>query len=134
MSLNRIMIIGNVGKDPDVREFNNGRKVALAIATTEKGYTTRDGGQVPDRTDWHTVIAFGGLADIASRYLRKGDKVYIEGSVRYRQYDSKEGGRRWVTEIYADKLELLTGRRDLEQVGPRYDNDNESEFERALNR
>ena len=78
------------------------------LATTERGYTLPNGTRVPDRTDWHNIEMWKNLAKTAEKYLRKGDKVYIEGRIRYRSYDDKKGQRQFTTEIYADNMELLT--------------------------
>lgn len=103
------MLIGNLGKDPVVRYYEADQAVAqFPLATTERGYTLPNGTQVPDRTDWHNIVMWKNLAKIAERYLHKGDKVYIEGKIRYRSYDDRKGQRQFVTEIYADNMELLT--------------------------
>lgn len=109
--MNKVMLIGNVGKDPEVKYVDQGVAVAtVALATSERGYTLQNGTQVPDRTDWHTVILWRGLAEVVGKYVHKGDKLYVEGRVRYRSYDDKQGQRRYVTEIWADNLELLSPR------------------------
>ena len=109
------MLIGNVGKDPEVRYVDQGVAVArLSLATTERGYTLPNGTQVPDRTDWHTVLLWRRLAEIAEKYVRKGDKLYIEGRLRYSTYDDKQGQRKYVTEIWADNMEMLTPRETKE--------------------
>lgn len=103
------MLIGNVGKDPEVRYFEPDQAVAqLTLATTERGYTLQNGTKVPDHTDWHTVVFYRGLAKIVEKYVHKGDKIYVEGRIRYRSYDDQRGVKRYVTEILADNLELLT--------------------------
>ncbi|MBO4891190.1 MAG: single-stranded DNA-binding protein [Prevotella sp.] len=108
--MNKVMLIGNVGQDPEVRYVEQGVAVArLSLATTERGYTLQNGTQVPDHTDWHTVILWRKLAEIIEKYVRKGDRLYIEGRIRYRSYDDKQGQRRYVTEIWADNMELLGG-------------------------
>lgn len=105
------MLIGNVGLDPEVRYVDHGVAVArLRLATTEKGYTLQNGTQVPDRTDWHNVILWRKLAEIVEQYVHKGDKLYIEGRLRYSTYDNKQGQRQYVTEIWADNMEMLTPR------------------------
>lgn len=107
--MNKVMLIGNVGKDPDVRYVDQGVAVAqLSLATTERGYTLQNGTVVPDHTDWHTVILWRRLAETVEKYVRKGDKLYIEGRIRYRSYDDKLGQRRYVTEIWADNMEMLS--------------------------
>lgn len=107
--MNKIMLIGNVGRDPEVRYVEQGVAVArLSLATTERGYTLANGTQVPDHTDWHNVILWRKLAEIVDKYVHKGDKIYIEGRVRYTTYDDKRGVRHNVTEIWADNIELLS--------------------------
>ena len=103
------MLIGNVGQDPEVRYVEQGVAVArIRLATTERGYTLQNGTQVPDRTDWHNVILWKKLAEVVEKYVRKGDKLYIEGRIRYTTYDDKQGQRRFMTEIWADNMEMLT--------------------------
>ena len=105
------MLIGNVGKDPDVRYYDADQAVAqLSLATTERGYTLPNGTKVPDRTDWHNVIFYRGLAKIVEKYVHKGDKIYVEGKVRYRTYDDQRGVRHNITEVYVDNMELLSPR------------------------
>jgi single-strand DNA-binding protein len=109
--MNKVMLIGNVGADPEVRYVEEGVAVArLRLATTERGYTLQNGTQVRDRTDWHQVILWRKLAEIVEKYVHKGDKLYIEGRLRYSTYDDKQGQRRYVTEIWADNMEMLNGR------------------------
>ena len=109
MSVNKVILIGNVGKDPDVRYLDNGVAVAtFSLATTERGYTLQNGTQVPDRTDWHNVILWRKLAEVVEKYVHKGDKLYIEGRVRYTTYDDKRGVRHNLTEIWADNMEMLS--------------------------
>ena len=102
-------MIGNVGTEPEVRYVDQGVAVArFRFATTEKGYTLQNGTQVPDRTDWHNIILWRRLAEIVERYVHKGDKLYIEGRIRYTMYDNKQGQRQYATEIWADNMEMLT--------------------------
>lgn len=108
MAINKVILIGNIGKDPDVKYFDNGNSVAtFSIATTERGYTTTNGTQVPDRTEWHNIVCWKGLAKVAEQFVRKGGQIYIEGKIRSRTYDDSNGIKRYVAEIYADSLELL---------------------------
>lgn len=105
------MLIGNVGADPEVRYVEQGVAVArLSLATTERGYTLQNGTQVPDHTDWHNVILWRRLAEIVEQYVHKGDKLYVEGRLRYSSYDDRHGQRRFKTEIWADNIELLSQR------------------------
>lgn len=103
-SVNKVIILGNVGQDPEIRQ-GNFIVAALSIATTRKW---RDkAGETQSETEWHRVSAFGRLAEIISQYVRKGDPIYIEGRLRTRKYEDKQGGERWVTEIIAEQLQLL---------------------------
>lgn len=113
MPINKVIILGNVGKDPEIKTFDNGNQVAtFSVATTEKGYTAQNGTVVPDRTEWHNVVCWRGLAKIVQQFVKKGDKIYIEGKIRSRSYDDSNGVKRYVTEIYADNLELLGGKQE----------------------
>lgn len=114
--MNKVMLIGNVGVDPDVRYYDQDQAVAqVRLATTERGYTLPNGTQVPDRTDWHNVIFYRSLAKVVEKYVHKGDKLFVEGKIRTRSYDDKKGVRRTVTEIYADNLELLTPKKQVQE-------------------
>jgi len=107
--MNKVMLIGNVGKEPEVRYVDQGQAVArVTLATTERGYTLQNGTQVPDRTEWHNVILWRKLAEVVDRYVHKGDKLYIEGRIHYATYDDKQGKRQHYTEIWADNMEMLT--------------------------
>lgn len=109
--MNKVMLIGNVGKEPDIKYYDADQAVAqFPLATTERGYTLKNGTKVPDRTDWHNIVMWRELAKIAEKYVHKGDKLYIEGKIRYRYYDDKKGQRRFIAEVYADNMELLTPR------------------------
>ena len=103
-SVNKVIILGNVGQDPEIRQ-GDFIVAALSIATTRKW---RDkAGETQSETEWHRVSAFGRLAEIISQYVRKGDPIYIEGRLRTRKYEDKQGVERWVTEIIAEQLQLL---------------------------
>jgi single-strand DNA-binding protein len=118
MSVNKIILLGNVGKDPEVRYFDNGGAVAnLTLATTERGYTAANGTQVPDRTEWHNIVLWRGLAEIAEKYVKKGSKIYIEGKIRTRSYDDASGNKRYVTEVWGDNMELLDRKPDSQAGG-----------------
>ena len=109
MSVNKVILLGNVGKDPEVRYFDNGGAVAnFTLATTEKGYTAANGTQIPDRTEWHNIVLWRGLAEVAEKYVKKGTKLFIEGKIRTRSYDDSAGNKRYVTEIYGDVMEMLS--------------------------
>lgn len=114
MSVNKVILIGNVGKDPEIRYFDNGAAVVnFPLATTERGYTAANGTQIPDRTEWHNIVLWRGLAKVAEQYVKKGTQLYIEGKIRSRTYDDQQGVKRYVSEIYADNMELL-GKRSSE--------------------
>ncbi|MEG0948688.1 MAG: single-stranded DNA-binding protein [Bacteroidales bacterium] len=111
MSVNKVILIGNVGKEPEIRYLEGGVAVAsFPLATTERGYKTQAGVQVPERTEWHNVIAWRGLAEIVEKYVHKGSPLFIEGKIRTRSWDDQNGVKRYTTEIYAENIELL-GRR-----------------------
>ena len=87
------------------------------MATTERGYVLQNGTKVPDHTDWHTVLAWSGLAKIVEKYVHKGDRLYIEGRIRYRSYDDHKGQRRYVTEVLAENMELLSPKVNAQEMG-----------------
>ena len=108
MSVNKVILIGNVGQDPKITYYEGGNCVAqLSLATTEKGYTLQNGTQIPDRTEWHNLIFRGRLGEIVEKYVHKGDKLYVEGKIRTRSYDDQGGIKRYVTEIFVDNMEML---------------------------
>lgn len=109
MSVNKVILLGNTGKDPDFKEFDNKGCIAtISLATTKRGFTAKDGRQIPERTEWHNIVFQNGLAKIANQYVKKGDKLYIEGELRTRSYDDANGVRRYVTEIVATEMQMLT--------------------------
>ena len=119
MSLNKVMLIGNVGTEPDIRYIENGVATAtLSLATSTPGYTLPNGTQVPERTEWHRILLWRKLAEIVERYVHKGDKLYIEGQLRTRSYTDKQGKTRYVTEIWADNMEMLTPRSNAAPTQP----------------
>ena len=109
MSVNRVILIGNVGQDPRVKYFDTGSAVAtFPLATTDRGYTLQNGTQIPERTEWHNIVASNRLAEIVDKYVHKGDKLYLEGKIRTRSYSDQSGAMRYITEIYVDNMEMLT--------------------------
>lgn len=114
--LNKAMLIGHLGKEPDVRTLESGIKVCqFTLATTEKGYTLKNGTQVPDRTEWHNIVLWKGLAEVAEKYLHKGDKVFVEGKIRTRSYEDGNKVKRYITEIFADNMMILSVNRSNSQ-------------------
>ena len=113
MSLNKVLLIGNVGKDPDVRYFDNGQAVAsFPLATSERGYTLANGTVIPERTDWHNIVVRRDQVAFVEKWVRKGSGLYVEGKIRTRSYDDPNGMKRYVTEIHADRVEFYnTGSR-----------------------
>lgn len=108
-SLNKVMLIGNLGKDPEVRYTASGTAVAsFSIATTEK-FKKKDG-EWEDRTEWHNITLWGRLAEIAGEYLAKGKTVYIEGRLQTRKWQDRDGKDRYTTEVVADKMQMIGGR------------------------
>jgi single-strand DNA-binding protein len=108
-SLNKALLIGNLGSDPEIRATADGTRVAGFSVATNRSWTDREG-QPQERTEWHRIIAWANLAELAERYLRKGDRVYLEGEIQYRSYEDREGVTRYVTEIRARELVMLGGR------------------------
>lgn len=106
MSVNKAFILGRVGKDPQVSHINDTKKVSFSMATTDRGYTKQDGTQVPDRTEWHNIVAWRGLAEICEKYVHKGDLLYIEGKITNRSWE-KDGQTHYITEIVAEVVELF---------------------------
>lgn len=119
MSVNKVILIGNVGKDPDVRYLDNHVCVAnLTLATTDRGFVAQNGTQVPDRTEWHNLVFWRGLAETVEKYVHKGDRLYVEGSIRTRSYDDQNGVKRYVTEIFVDNMEMLSPRQQRTEQQP----------------
>jgi single-strand DNA-binding protein len=105
--VNKVIIVGNLGKDPETRYMPSGSAVTnLRVATTE-AWKDKQSGEQQERTEWHAVAMFGRLAEIAAEYLRKGSQVYIEGKLRTRKWQDKEGKDRYTTEIVADEMQML---------------------------
>ncbi len=105
------MLIGNVGAAPDVKYYEADQAVAtVRLATNEKGYVLPNGTRVPDRTDWHNLVFYRRLAKVVEQYVHKGDKLYVDGRLQYRQYNDKRGIERTVSEIIVDNMELLSPR------------------------
>lgn len=113
MSVNKVILMGNVGKDPEYKDFDNGGSVAqFTLATTKRGFTTKDGREIPERTEWHNIVLSNGLAKIAGQYVKKGDKLYIEGELRTRSYEDNNGVKHFITEVYGYDMEMLTPKKD----------------------
>ena len=107
MSVNKVILVGNVGKDPEVRYFEKDVPVAnFTLATTERGYTLQNGTQVPERTEWHNIVARRSLGSLAEKYIKKGIQLYVEGKIQTRSWE-KDGIKRYITEVIAENIMLL---------------------------
>ena len=112
MSLNKVLLIGNVGKDPEIRYVSDNLPVArFSVATSKKGFKTSDGNEVPEKTEWHTIVCWRGLAKLAEQYIKKGTQVYVEGELQTRSWE-KDGITRYTTEIMANEIQLLGRKAD----------------------
>lgn len=115
--VNKVILIGHLGKDPDIQTFESGvKKASFSLATSEE-YKDKDGNKV-QQTEWHNVILWRGLADVAEKYLNKGNQVYIEGKIKTRSWDDKEGNKRYTTEIVVDNMTMLGGRKQQNGESP----------------
>ena len=106
-SVNKVILIGNLGKDPEVRHLENGTAVASFSIATSESYKDKNSGERITNTDWHNIVIWRGLAEVAEKYLHKGDKVYIEGKLKTRTWQDKEGATRYTTEVVADNMTML---------------------------
>ena len=113
MSVNKVMLIGNLGRDPEVRYTPAGRAVARFSLATGEVWTDADGNR-QERTEWHNIVVWGKQAESCSQYLSKGRQVFIDGSIRSRSYDDRDGNRRYITEIIAQRVQFLGGARGSE--------------------
>jgi len=107
-TVNKVILIGNLGKDPEIRRLENGSMVATFSIATSDTYTDKTTGEKKEITDWHDIVVWRGLAEIAEKYLKKGYKVYIEGKLKKRSWQDKEGITRYTTEIIADELNVIS--------------------------
>src|SRR5438270_13493774 len=108
--INKVILIGNLGADPETRAMPSGTTVANLRVATSESWRDKQTGEQQERTEWHRVALFGRLAEIAGEYLRKGSQVYIEGSLRTRKWQDKQGNERYSTEIIGNDLQMLGGR------------------------
>ncbi|WP_324672379.1 single-stranded DNA-binding protein [Hymenobacter sp. GOD-10R] len=112
--VNKVILVGNLGKDPEVRHLEGGTTVARFTLATNDYYKDKSGNRV-ERTEWHNVALWRDLAEVAEKYLRKGQQVYLEGRIRTRQYQDKDNQTRYITEIVAEELTMLGGRPQADQ-------------------
>lgn len=121
-SVNKVILVGNLGKDPEVRYMPSGEAVTNVTVATTDSWKDKNSGEKKELTEWHRVVFFRKLAEIAGQYLKKGSQVYIEGSLKTRKWQDKEGQERYTTEIVADTMQMLGRREGMGDSGPR-DND-----------
>lgn len=121
-TVNKVILIGNLGKDPEIRRLENGTMVATFSIATSEVYTDKVTGVKKEITDWHDVVVWRGLAEVAEKYVKKGYKVYIEGKLKKRTWQDKEGNTRYTVEVIADELNILSrpegSERVVSQTGP----------------
>lgn len=116
-SVNKVILIGNLGKDPEVRHLENGAVVANFSIATSESYTDKSSGERKEVTDWHDIVVWRGLAEVVEKYVKKGYKVYVEGKLKKRSWQDKEGNTRYTTEIIADELSILSRPEGSEKTG-----------------
>ena len=108
--INKVIIVGNLGADPDSRAMPSGNAVTNISVATSESWNDRDTGEQQEKTEWHRVVFFNRLAEIAAQYLKKGSQVYVEGKLQTRKWEDKEGNERWTTEIVANQMQMLGDR------------------------
>ena len=114
--VNRVILVGNLGRDPEIQNFENGvKKATFTLATSE--FARGKDGEKTTHTEWHNIVLWRNLADIAERFLRKGNSIYLEGKIRRREYEDKEGVKKFIYEILGDNLHMLGGPKDSNSNG-----------------
>ncbi len=108
--VNKVILVGNLGKDPEVRHLESGVMVANFTLATSESYKDRTTGERKQVTEWHNIVLWRGLAEVAEKYLKKGNQVYVEGKLRTRSWNDQEGNTRYTTEVVADNMTMLGGR------------------------
>ncbi len=111
-SVNKVILIGNLGKDPEVRYLEGGTAVANFTLATSESFKDRNTGEKKSITDWHNIVVWRGLAELVEKYLKKGSKIYVEGKLKTRSWKDQDGNTRYTTEIVADNLTMLGGRNE----------------------
>lgn len=122
-SVNKVILIGNLGRDPEVRMTQGGGKVANFSLATSESWNNKNTGQREERTEWHKLVAFGNQADVIEKYVKKGSKLFVEGKLQTRKWTDKDNQERYTTEISVDNFTMLDSRRDGEGGGSRSDYD-----------
>jgi len=116
-SVNKAILIGNLGKDPDLRYTPSGQAVATFSLATNERYKDKDG-QLVDRTEWHNIVVWGKQAETAKEYLKKGRQIFVDGRIAYRTYDDREGNKRYITEVVAQRIQFLGRREEVPETVP----------------
>lgn len=114
-SVNKVILIGNLGKDPEVRRLENGAVVASFSLATSETYVDKNTGERRENTDWHNIVLWRGLAEVAEKYVRKGQKIYVEGKLKTRSWNDKDGNTRYTTEVLGEAMTLLSPRSENER-------------------
>lgn len=107
-SVNKVILLGNLGKDPEIRSFENGATKASFTLATADSYMNKTTGEMVNQTEWHNIVAWRGLADIVSKYVKKGDKLYVEGKLKSRSWNDQDGVTKYITEIEADNIVMMS--------------------------
>ena len=116
--INKVIIVGNLGNDPEIRTMPNGEQVANITVATSESWTDKNTGEKKTQTEWHRIVIYRKLAEIAAQYLHKGSQVYVEGRLKTRKWQDNNGQDRYTTEIQGDNLQMLGGRQDAAQNQP----------------
>lgn len=122
MSVNKVILLGNVGQAPEIRDSQAGKFATFKLATTDKGYTKQDGTQVPERTEWHSCVVFGRQAETVEKYVGKGMRLYVEGKLRTRKYTARDNTEKYVTEIVVDTFEMLSSKKEASNPAVPFEN------------
>lgn len=128
MGINKVILVGNVGKDPEIRHLDSGVSVASFPLATSETYKDKSGQRVTN-TEWHNIVLWRGLADIAEKYVKKGNPLYIEGKIRTRSWDDKDGNKRYTTEIIADNMQMLGAKQSNEEAASAPENASTEDIE-----
>lgn len=118
--VNKVILVGNLGKDPEVRHLENGTAVANFTMATTETYKDRTTGERKSLTEWHNIVLWRGLAEVAAKYLKKGNQVYIEGKIKTRSWEDQEGNTRYTTEIVGDNMTMLGSKNDNAEYQDRH--------------
>ena len=116
-SINKVILVGNLGADPEIRQTKDGRPIANLSVATGESWKDKNTGDMQERTEWHRVSMFGKLAEIAGQYVRKGSKLYIEGRLQTRKWQDKDGNDRYTTEVVANEMQMLDSRGGADSAG-----------------